>query len=288
MSNRVHSNPVITDLYQHRHLEVEVICNRMLFQARGYRPPTAPHTSIIGNLDHEAKPLAPKAYFPDPSAAMNTHHTPVVASSSTPSADPGPITLDVGGRIFRTYRVTLQDSQWLYAWTERWLSSQPLDSPLFLDADPDLFEHILRYLRRQEVFPLFWSRDRGFDYDLYNRLEAEAGHFGIPALEDWIKEKKYLQAVTVKRGRPLTQSMDELGVEKEFQSTEYERYTSNKINRIYLCPRNIPVHRGRRGACGMACERARGDDPLQFEEEEYVEVITIAKTIEFDPSVCRL
>ena len=122
----------------------------------------------------------------------------MVSNSSTSSSESRPITLDVGGRIFQTYRVTLQDSEWLHAYIERWLPPNSLDSPLFIDADPDVFEHILRYLRRQEVFPLFWSKSRGFDYDLYNRLEAEAGHFGIPVLEDWIKEKKYLPAVTVK------------------------------------------------------------------------------------------
>jgi len=209
-------------------------------------------------------------------------------SSSASSSDPRLITLDVGGRIFRTYKTTLEDSEWLHAYIERWLPSNSLDSPLFIDADPDLFEHILRYLRRQEVFPLFWSKDRGFDYDLYNRLEAEAGHFGILALEDWIKEKQYLQAVTVKRSAPVTQLIEGLGEEKELQNMEYERYTVNKIRMIYLCPRSIPVHRGRREACGMACEKARGGAPLQYEEEEYLQFVTIAKTIEFDQSVCSL
>lgn len=194
----------------------------------------------------------------------------------------------MGGRIFRTYRTTLQDSEWLHAYIERWIPQNSRDSPLFIDADPDLFEHILRYLRRQEVFPLFWSKDRGFDYDLYNRLEAEAGHFGILVLEDWIKEKRYLQAVTVKRGAPITQLVENMGEEKELQDTEYERYILNKTNRIYICPRDIPVHRGRREACGMACERARGDKPLQYEEEEYLQFVTVAKRIQFDQSVCTL
>jgi hypothetical protein len=38
----------------------------------------------------------------------------------------------------------------------------------------------------------------------------------------------------------------------------------------------------------MACERARGDKPLQYEEEEYLQFVTVAKRIEFDQSVCTL
>jgi hypothetical protein len=58
-------------------------------------------------------------------------------------------------------------------------------------------------------------------------------------LEDWIKEKKYLQAVTVKQGAPIAQLVENMGEEKELQDTEYERCILNKTNRIYLCPRDI-------------------------------------------------
>jgi hypothetical protein len=59
----------------------------------------------------------------------------------------------------------------------------------FLDADPNLFEHLLRFMRRPEVFPLFYNHAAGFDYDLYNRLQAEAEYFQIDALYEWIKAK---------------------------------------------------------------------------------------------------
>jgi hypothetical protein len=59
----------------------------------------------------------------------------------------------------------------------------------FLDTDPNLFEHLRRFMRRPEVFPLFYNHAAGFDYDLYNRLEAEAGYFQIDALYKWIKAK---------------------------------------------------------------------------------------------------
>jgi hypothetical protein len=66
-----------------------------------------------------------------------------------------------------------------------------VDSSYFLDADSDLFEHLLRFMRLPKVFPLFYSKMNRFDYDLYNRLEAEALYFQIDALYEWIKAKVF-------------------------------------------------------------------------------------------------
>ena len=44
-------------------------------------------------------------------------------------------------------------------------------------------------MRRPEVFPLFYSVMNGFDYDLYNRLQAEALYFQIKKLSEWIEAK---------------------------------------------------------------------------------------------------
>ncbi|KAF2708983.1 hypothetical protein K504DRAFT_335722, partial [Pleomassaria siparia CBS 279.74] len=207
---------------------------------------------------------------------------------ATTPADPRPITLDVGGRTFRASKATLQDSTWLSNYFERWLPGHTHGDTLFLDHDPDLFAHILRYLRRQEVFPLFWSKDHGFDYDLYNRLEVEAQHLGVHALETWIKEKKYLEAVVVQRSAPVVQSLSSMKEDREDQDKEYERYTVRQKKLVYLCPRDIPVHRGRKEACGLACTKAQQGTPIQYEEEESLDLITVVKTVVFDKSVCRM
>ncbi|KAI4650769.1 hypothetical protein J4E93_003126 [Alternaria ventricosa] len=104
---------------------------------------------------------------------------------------PKNMTLDIGGRRFRVARSTLEAESGLfqrqfsdcYSWTP-----EP-DGSYFLDADPDLFEHLLRYMRRPEVFPLFYSVMNGLDYDLYNRLQAEARYFQINKLYKWIEAK---------------------------------------------------------------------------------------------------
>jgi len=122
--------------------------------------------------------------------------TPHPAAQSTEDATkatryPKNLLLDIGGRMFKVARNTLESESGLFrsqlsslfTWTP-----EP-DGSYFLDADPDLFEHLLRYMRRPEVFPLFYSVMNGFDYDLYNRLQAEALYFQIKKLYEWIEAK---------------------------------------------------------------------------------------------------
>ncbi|KAI4669230.1 uncharacterized protein J4E79_001273 [Alternaria viburni] len=121
-------------------------------------------------------------------------HDQTSTDTATPSADtsyPKNLVLDIGGRKFKVARNTLEEESGLfqrqfsvcYSWTPE------LDGSYFLDADPDLFEHLLRYMRRPEVFPLFYSVMNGFDYDLYNHLQAEALYFQIKKLYEWIEAK---------------------------------------------------------------------------------------------------
>ncbi|CAN9214022.1 unnamed protein product [Alternaria alternata] len=105
---------------------------------------------------------------------------------------PRHLTLDIGGRKFKVSRDTLEAES---GWFEQQLSGRfapwepEMDGSYFIDADPDLFEHLLRFMRRPEVFPLFYSKMNGFDYDLYNRLQAEALYFQMDTLYEWIKDK---------------------------------------------------------------------------------------------------
>jgi hypothetical protein len=50
-------------------------------------------------------------------------------------------------------------------------------------------------MRRPTIFPLFWSKSEGFDYALYHRVQTEAEVFKVDALHDWIRDKKYLDAI---------------------------------------------------------------------------------------------
>jgi hypothetical protein len=115
------------------------------------------------------------------------------------SAEPARrIALEVGERRFTTLVSTLSEESTFFAalLSDRWTDSQSDDGSYFIDADGDLFVHILRYLRRG-LLPVAYDNARGFDYGFYQALAAEAEYFGIDRLHRWIKEKKYLQTVRI-------------------------------------------------------------------------------------------
>ena len=73
---------------------------------------------------------------------------------------------------------------------------QQEDGSYFIETDAHIFEHILRYLRTG-VLPVFYDREKGHDFALYQALLAEAKYFVIERLEKWLCERKYLDVVTV-------------------------------------------------------------------------------------------
>ncbi|KAF2114337.1 hypothetical protein BDV96DRAFT_473435, partial [Lophiotrema nucula] len=107
------------------------------------------------------------------------------------------IVLDVGGRKYRTYKSTLDESEWFRNFFDRWddPSIRQQDGSFFVDADPDVFKHVLAFMRRPSTFPLFWTKEKGFDLDLYNGLAAEADYFGLHGLRDWITSHGFRRAV---------------------------------------------------------------------------------------------
>jgi hypothetical protein len=164
------------------------------------------------------------------------------------------------------------------------------DGTYFLDADPDLFEHLLRFMRRPEVFPLFYTKSNGFDYDLYNRLEAEAMYFQVDALYKWINAKSYLMAVVTNTYSAQVQTINNASLNcypASVQNSEHHHMIP-RTKKIYLCPRRIFVHRGDRNRCGLACRKAQGDQEDEYEEENYIEQITVKTEVEFNQAVCRL
>jgi hypothetical protein len=142
-------------------------------------------------------------------------------------------------------------------------------------------------MRRPDTFPLFWTNADGFDYGLYSRLETEAEYFQINALHGWIKDKKYLGAVVVQRSAPIACELDVM-LSKLCKSNEAEElYMIRRKEKIYVCPRDIRVHRGNPQKCGSACRRAQGDDEDEYEDHSYVEVVSVSKVVEFVGSVCK-
>ncbi|KAF1936435.1 hypothetical protein EJ02DRAFT_459523 [Clathrospora elynae] len=141
----------------------------------------------------------PRSRLTEDYGSMNTMDTTTSCSQfiSNLVIPPHLIILDISGRKYRTQKVTLQASAYFQNLLARWndCSDRQEDGSYFIDADSNVFEHVLQFMRRPSKFPLFWTKETSFDYVLYNKLEAEADHFLFHDLRDWIGKKLYLDAV---------------------------------------------------------------------------------------------
>jgi hypothetical protein len=198
-----------------------------------------------------------------------------------------PICVQVGGRRFTTKKETLTEESGFFAslLSGRWDNTLE-DGSYFIDADPILFEHILRYLRRG-VFPLFFDAAKGHDYHLYLSLLEEARYFQIPRLQEWLEKKRYLEAVKVTITAKEQDDEPSSWNTVVPANTTIDYYPSWGNIKVYVCPRGEPQHRGKPGACGRRCAQARDDDSDIYEDEPHVvRVLAIQKVVAFDPKIC--
>lgn len=158
------------------------------------------------------------------------------------------------------------------------------DGCYFIDADADLFSHILRYLRRG-VLPIFYDRHRGHDHALYVALLEEARYFQIDRLRRWLEEKHYLQAVATVRSAVEVEGLASLPA-FDTTDTEFEYFPTWTIKKVYVCPRAIEVHRGKPGMCGRACHQAQGNAPTKFVDEMVLRTLVVRKRTVVDSQMC--
>lgn len=109
------------------------------------------------------------------------------------------ITLDVSGFRYRTRKSVLYESPYFKNFFARWENCADIqpDGSLYIDANPLTFQHLLDFMRRPSVFPLFWTKESGFNYALYTSLGEEADFVQLKSLRDWIREGGYTKAITI-------------------------------------------------------------------------------------------
>ncbi|KAK4175417.1 hypothetical protein QBC36DRAFT_216321 [Triangularia setosa] len=90
------------------------------------------------------------------------------------------VTLNVSGQKFTTTINILVGKSLFFAQLLQgdWKSFLQEDDSIFVDSDPDVFQHVLQYLRRG-VFPLIHDQKKGHNYKLYADILAEARYFSI-------------------------------------------------------------------------------------------------------------
>ncbi|KAF2658828.1 hypothetical protein K491DRAFT_755909 [Lophiostoma macrostomum CBS 122681] len=205
------------------------------------------------------------------------------------SKTPDVIVLDVGGTKYKALRSTLTaTSGHLRALLseEKWTIQKQEDGSIYVEADPEVFCHLLRFMRQPEVYPLFWTLTEGFDYNLYNLLEKQAVYFQVDGLADWIRKKEYQKVIKFRRSEPKTEELQSMSSYETCANEEIERYSIKRTEKVYVCPRGILSHRGHPEQCGRQCRNARGDEPYDYEEKEVIEVVSIMKSISYDPKIC--
>lgn len=67
---------------------------------------------------------------------------------------------------------------------------------------------------------------------------------------------------------------------------EVEYHPHWKMEKVYVCPRNIAVHRGNPRACGRLCRTAQGEGEVEFVDEEVLEMVVVRKRRGFEGKVC--
>jgi hypothetical protein len=201
------------------------------------------------------------------------------------------ITLNVSGRKYITRPSTLYTSPYFTALLVRWDSSSDLqdDGSYFIDADADTFEYVLSFMRRPSKFPLYWSHEHGFDYVLYNKVEAEADFFLLHELRDWIKEKKYKKAVkTVVEVMVLKETDLEAFNMRGFIGTgDHVEITSffGSYSGERRCRTACIHHNMYRRGCD-SCQELVEKRGAQYDEPNKGLTLMIKKVV-FDESVCR-
>ncbi len=111
----------------------------------------------------------------------------------------------------------------------------------------------MRLLRRG-VFPVCFDLVRGHDYALYASLLEEARYFRIARLEEWLDQKRYVEALKVTRELEICDETDIPMLNSLSSSnTTIDYYPSWTTRQVYICPRGLQVHRGGPGnAVGFA------------------------------------
>lgn len=219
---------------------------------------------------------------------MTTNEQSSPSASSASSAPVGPdqqVTLQVGERRLVTMTRTLTQESGFFAafFSHSWNKTQP-DGSYFVDADGDLFEHILRYLRRG-VLPVFYDKSKGHDYARYLALGEEVRYFQITRLEKWIRDGIYLQAVHV---RHSAWELDDVsGLSSVLTAdTAREYHPAHWTRKVYVCPRGLYQHRGDPDRCGKACRKAQGDAEDEYVDEFVRKILVVERKTTFDRDRC--
>jgi len=200
------------------------------------------------------------------------------------------VALLVGERTFNTSLTTIAPSSVL---TRLTTVHPPSEGPYFIDADPDLFAHVLRYLRTG-IFPLFYSADGGHDEPMYHALLSQAKFYDIPKLEDYLISKDYLECVRRRTWAKTITLCGEVQIDhlEELTHLNNETLTVLRVQqtqkKCHRCPQGRWRHDGKKETCIKAGCVPPGRISMIEACEAYMRVLTIdyvVNAVELSPSL---
>ncbi len=133
------------------------------------------------------------------------------------------------------------------------------------------------------MLPVVYEKGHGFDHAFYKALQEEAEYFGIEPLHKWVKEKGYLQAVTIQysveevKGQGINTGGYDTVVDG---NTERSYHPSWGTEKVYQCPRFL--HHGNASACGRACEKAKGENGDDYIEQDVLRTLIVTRKAIFN------
>lgn len=207
-------------------------------------------------------------------------------TEQTPSSSTSePIVLQVGEQRFLTSRDTLSRSHHLHALASgRWDSNTQSDGSFFIDADPEIFKHILRFLRHG-VYPLCYDKAKGHDFAMYAAIQKQADYLVIPKLVKWLSQGQYTSAITTATMAQIVEGVDKLDGTNDSGSKISYHPTWRTVKK-YVCPRGITVHYGNAWRCGRDCGKAQGDAEDEYEDCPVLSTLVLTEKTVLDKISC--
>lgn len=113
----------------------------------------------------------------------------------------GPVRLDVRGRKINTTVATLTNDCGYFQtfFSGEWVIPKLPDGSVSVNEDPDLFEHLLKFLQ-YGAFPRAYDETRHrHDVELYDSLAWCSRYYKIPKLDAWLRGRLWEKLVIVKK-----------------------------------------------------------------------------------------
>ncbi|KAL2108655.1 hypothetical protein VUR80DRAFT_3553 [Thermomyces stellatus] len=176
------------------------------------------------------------------------------------------------------------------------LINPALAPKISIDANQDVFHHIVAYLRRG-TYPLVIDAEGRHDISTYLAILEEAKHFELDRLAAWIEEGGFAEAAKIECTATIRHEADldqvsrvnlnptVTGHGKVISNISQERFVAWGKRFIYQCPRGL--HDGDRAGCGRKCKNVLGNALPTYNEIPTLRLVEVKKDLVIDPHLCR-